>query len=103
MAYKYMLESNTSLSVMNVKLSLSKHRQSKLILTNIDPVSSPDSSKNVVTKKDDEGCLAVINLAGRSFALIHCDECWSRRGHSFSDLAPKQRCPPLGHELCHPR
>ena len=54
---------------LNTEESFNRHRDAKYILSNIDPIESPDHSKKLIIGEKDETCL------DKNVALLHSDEC----------------------------
>jgi hypothetical protein len=80
---------------------LNRHTLVKSILSNIEPIESPDDSKKPIIMKDDGTCLAVFdNLLEKNVALVHCNECWSICGHSCTDL-PENELSDIHKDILH--
>ena len=67
-------ENSTSINMfcslgLNTEESFNRHRDAKYILSNIDPIESPDHSKKLIIGEKDETCL------DKNVALLHSDEC----------------------------
>ena len=58
------------------KYSLQRHKRAKEILKNVDPLESPDKTKEIGLEENDETCLVVHEKTTRKIlALLHSQEC----------------------------
>jgi hypothetical protein len=72
--HSFTWENSTSINMfcslgLNTEESFNRHRDAKYILSNIDPIESPDHSKKLIIGEKDETCL------DKNVALLHSDEC----------------------------